>query len=172
LLYGDQGAGKTTLCLKVVARLIKSKKYQLAYFFGSTSDEVKHIFGSDKCFDHVDEQVLAVITARQKKRNLNVILIFDDVMCENFHYNKELSGFFSTVRHNRYLCIFSVQHLKGISPIMRRATKHFYALTLTNDVIDYLAERTYYTKKQIRSYIDTYISHKKYFYYCFKNLRD
>lgn len=172
LLYGDMGSGKSTLCVKIVARLIKSKKYQIAYYFGSTASEMHSVYGKDKCFNSVDINVLKAIMNNQKKRNINVICVFDDVMSENFHSNRDLAGFFSTTRHYRMTCIFLVQHLRGISPLMRRATKHFYALSLTNDVVDYLSERTYYSKKQIRSLLNETVRKKKYFYYCFKNIRD
>lgn len=172
MIYGRLGAGKTTLMLRIVALWMKKKRCNVAYFIGESSNEMVRYFGAKNIFPNADPSVIRNVVKQNYNNKLKTLLIFDDVMGERFHHSQEFNSFFQMLRHYWTTCIYCVQAIRGISPLMRAGIKHFFSLTDTNEVYDYLSEQTSYTKNELRIMIREYLTHNDHYYHLFTNTRD
>lgn len=150
MLLGMTGSGKSVFIKQVYQNHVgKGKKFSFAILFGFNADRPQYNY-IDKKLRYTDvnpDTIRAKWEAIRKLKEeyfekygedvadrFQVLFIFDDILGENFHKDKFYCDFISRCRHDGIVCIFGIQYINSIPPVIRNNVSQFVITCGTNQI--------------------------------------
>ncbi len=158
MLLGMTGSGKSVFIRQIYERHVgKGKRFDFALLFGFNADRPQYDYIDKKQrFTEVNpESIKQKWNAMRKLRDryaqtygqavadrFETLFIFDDILGENFHKDKFYADFISRCRHDGIVCIFGIQYINSIPPVIRNNVSQFIITCGTNQIAQALYPMT------------------------------
>lgn len=163
MLLGMTGSGKSVLIRQIYENHVgKGKKFNFAILFGFNADRPQYNYIDKKLrYTDVDPSTIkakwqAIKTLREEyaerygdhvAEHFQVLFIFDDILGENFHKDIFYRDFISRCRHDGIVCIFGIQYINSIPPVIRNNVSQFVITCGTNMIASALLPLTKQTNQ-------------------------
>lgn len=172
LIFGPTQSGKSTLVKKILAKY--NNDFDYIFGFGKNLKSFKNV-PKMTYFDDLEMQMIREIWETNKmleedeKPMKDIMIVFDDILGEDFHHGEDgdfWKEFISTCRHQNISCIFSIQHMTGINPAMRKNLLYLIVTDIDNESVDKVKPYTKYKSNEIldinlEGYESLFISRRK-----------